>query len=383
MPYYGDIAPSDTIDTKFCTVNTSGVPTVLAGTPAISVYKDNSITQSTAGVTLTVDFDGVVGLNNLRITTSSDGTFYSAGSNFQIVITTGTVGGNSVVGYVVGEFSINFRTALRPTTAGRTLDVTATGGAGVDWANVESQATAVNLSATTVNLVNTATALTTNNDKTGYALSAAGVDALWDEDIVAAHGTADTAGRALRTLDTISDRTNNANLNSLLGVADTAGADVPSQVTDEVWDEARAGHVAAGSFGEGAASVQGNVTGSVASVTGGVGSVTGAVGSVTGAVGSVTGSIGSLAAQAQADVNTQVLDVLNTDTFAEAAQQAPPSTTTLVTKIGYLYKFMRNRVTSSTTEIRVYNDDAITIAHKAAHSDDGTTYDRGEFTTGP
>ena len=39
-------------------------------------------------------------------------------------------------------------------------------------------------------------------------------------------------------------------------------------------------------------SVQGNVTGSVASVTGAVGSVTGAVGSVTGAVGSVTGNIG-------------------------------------------------------------------------------------------
>jgi hypothetical protein len=39
------------------------------------------------------------------------------------------------------------------------------------------------------------------------------------------------------------------------------------------------------------ASVQGNVTGSVASVTGAVGSVTGAVGSVTGAVGSVTAAV--------------------------------------------------------------------------------------------
>lgn len=64
-----------------------------------------------------------------------------------------------------------------------------------------------------------------------------------------------------------------------------------------VWDTARSAHTAAGSFGEGVASVQGNVTGnvagSVASVTGAVGSVTGAVGSVTGAVGSVTaGEIG-------------------------------------------------------------------------------------------
>jgi len=78
-------------------------------------------------------------------------------------------------------------------------------------------------------------------------------------------------------------------------------------IADAVWDEARAGHVAAGSFGEGVASVQGSVTGSVASVTGAVGSVTGAVGSVAGNVdGNVTGSIGSLAAQAKLDVNAEV-----------------------------------------------------------------------------
>ncbi|MBK9952898.1 MAG: hypothetical protein IPP10_15725 [Candidatus Competibacteraceae bacterium] len=44
-----------------------------------------------------------------------------------------------------------------------------------------------------------------------------------------------------------------------------------SAIADAVWDEARSGHTSAGSFGEGAASVQGNVTGSVGSVgTGGI-----------------------------------------------------------------------------------------------------------------
>jgi hypothetical protein len=43
--------------------------------------------------------------------------------------------------------------------------------------------------------------------------------------------------------------------------------DAGDEIADQVWDEARAGHVAGGSFGEGVASVQGNVTGSVASVT--------------------------------------------------------------------------------------------------------------------
>jgi hypothetical protein len=68
-------------------------------------------------------------------------------------------------------------------------------------------------------------------------------------------------------------------------------------IIDKVWDEARAGHVGAGSFGEGVTSVQGNVTGSVASVVGAVG------GNVTG---NVVGTIGDLAAAAKASVNAEV-----------------------------------------------------------------------------
>jgi hypothetical protein len=49
------------------------------------------------------------------------------------------------------------------------------------------------------------------------------------------------------------------------------GGSAPSAATiaDAVWDEARSGHVTAGTFGEGVASVTGNVAGSVASVASG------------------------------------------------------------------------------------------------------------------
>lgn len=57
-----------------------------------------------------------------------------------------------------------------------------------------------------------------------------------------------------------------------------SGGDTSAAIADAVWDEARADHVGAGSFGQGVASVQGNVTGSVGSVSGAVGSVTGNVG---------------------------------------------------------------------------------------------------------
>lgn len=149
-----DYAPSTVVRDKFNTFRPStAVPYTLAGTPALSVYKDNSTTQSTTGVTLTVDFDGVTGLHDYAVDTSADGTFYSAGSSFTVVITTGTVDSVSFVGTIVGRFTLNKQSALRPTTAGRTLDVSAGGEAGVDWANVGSPTTAVNLSGTDIQTV--------------------------------------------------------------------------------------------------------------------------------------------------------------------------------------------------------------------------------------
>lgn len=148
--YIGDITAGKTIRTFFNTRDTDGVPITLGGSGAVSVYKDGGTTESTTGVTLSIDFDGHTGLHMLAVDTAADGTFYSAGSDFECVITTGTVDTISVVGLTVGKFSIANRSALRPTTADRTLDVSAGGEAGVDWANVGSPTTTVGLSGTTV-----------------------------------------------------------------------------------------------------------------------------------------------------------------------------------------------------------------------------------------
>jgi hypothetical protein len=233
MAHLGDFAPTTVIYGKFSTFRPStGATFTLGGTPALSVYKDNSTTQSTTGVTLTADFDAVTGLNHFTIDTSTDGTFYSAGSFFSVVITTGTVDSVSVTGAVVGSFTLNAVSSLRPTTAGRTLDVSATGEAGVDWANVGSPTTVVGLTGTTVK---TATDVETDtadiqtrlpaalvsgrmdssvgamaaNTLTASALAgdaaAEIADAVWDEDIVAAHGTADTAGLFLKDVEAAVD----------------------------------------------------------------------------------------------------------------------------------------------------------------------------------
>jgi uncharacterized protein YjbJ (UPF0337 family) len=115
---------------------------------------------------------------------------------------------------------------LAPTVAARTLDVSAGGEAGIDWANVGSPTTAVNLSATNI-----------------------------DVDQV---------------------------------VASVSGA--VGSVTGAVGSVTGAVGSVTGAVGSVTGNVGGNVVGTVASVVGAVGSVTGNVGgNVTGSVGSVTG----------------------------------------------------------------------------------------------
>lgn len=222
MKHLGDYDASTVIYGKFTTFRpSSGAPFTLAGTPALSVYKDNSTTQSTSGVTLTVDFDSVTGLHHYAIDTSADGAFYAAGSFFDIVITTGTVDSVSVVGTVVASFTIRKDSGLKPTTAGRTLDVTAGGEAGIDWANIGSPTTTVNLSGTTVK---TATDVETDTADIQSRLPAALVS-----------GRIDASVGAMAT-----------------GVMTAAAlaADAAAEIADAVWDEILSGHAVSGSTGE-------------------------------------------------------------------------------------------------------------------------------------
>ena len=150
--YIGDFRVDQTLDVKFTSRSfTTGAPTQLAGSPTVAAYPGNSTTEITAGITLSVDFDGRTGLNNVRVVATS-GNGYATATNYFLVLTAGTVGGVSVVGEVVGAFSIEARSALMPTTAGRLLDVSAGGEAGLDWANIGSPTTVQTLSATTIDV---------------------------------------------------------------------------------------------------------------------------------------------------------------------------------------------------------------------------------------
>jgi hypothetical protein len=271
MAALGDFDLSTVVYGKFTTFRPStGAAFTLGGVPVLSVYKDNSVTQSTTGVTLTADFDSVTGLNHFAIDTSTDGTFYSAGSFFDIVITTGTVDSISVVGAVVASFTIRKNSALKPTTAGRALDVSAGGEAGVDWANVGSPTTALALTGTTIAVTQK---VDVDTIKTNPVVNGG---------TVTFPTTATLASTTNITAGTVTTATNVTTVNGLAAGVITATSIAADAITD--------------------AKVASDVT--IASVTGAVGSVTGAVGSVTGNVGgNVVGSVASVTARVTANTD--------------------------------------------------------------------------------
>lgn len=275
MSYHGDYRAADTVDFFFSTVSTSGVPTTLSGSPVVSVYKSNNTTESTSGVTLTVDFDGRTGCNQVHITTSSDGTFYADGSDFSVVITTGTVGGVSVVGIVVGSFSISNRSALRPTTVGRTLDVAATGEAGLDFDNIHDASgshTLTNIRVPNVTLTDTLTTYTGNTPQTGDSFArigsaGAGLTALGDTRI--AHLDADISSRTKpadtqAAVTTVTNLTNaptsgdftaamKTSLNAAtpaVTVSDKTGFSLSSAGIQAIWDRLTSALTTVGSIGK-------------------------------------------------------------------------------------------------------------------------------------
>lgn len=82
------------------------------------------------------------------------------------------------------------------------------------------------------------------------------------------------------------------------------------------------------------------------------------------------------------DINAEVVDALNVDTYSEPGQGAPTATPTIREMLHYLFKNWRNRKTQTATTFILYADDATTADQKATVANDGTTTSKTEMTTG-
>jgi hypothetical protein len=81
-----------------------------------------------------------------------------------------------------------------------------------------------------------------------------------------------------------------------------------------------------------------------------------------------------------ADVNAQVLDVLNVDTFAEPSS-VPAATASIVAMVHWVYSLSRNKGTQTATTKTLRNDADGADIGSATVSDDGTTFQRTGWTT--
>ena len=108
--HLGELKDGGTHHFSFTTVDATGLPTVFTGSPALRIYKDANTTQTTTGITLAADFNALVGLNMVTLVLTD--AFYVAATDYSVVIEAGTVGGVSVIGYSVAQFSIANRPLL-------------------------------------------------------------------------------------------------------------------------------------------------------------------------------------------------------------------------------------------------------------------------------
>jgi len=93
--------------------------------------------------------------------------------------------------------------------------------------------------------------------------------------------------------------------------------------------------------------------------------------------------LGGMATAMKAEINTEVVDALNVDTYAEPAQGAPLATTSLAAKINYLYKFWRNHKENDGTQTVLYADDTTTVDHIQQTTVTSNTVSLKEWITGP
>lgn len=169
---------------------------------------------------------------------------------------------------------------LQPTVAGRTADVTATGGVGIDWANVENPTAALGLTGTTISTAQVAASVTgnvggnvtgsvgsvaTGGIVAGSIASDAFTAAKFATDVTTELQTGLATATNLATVDTVVDaiKVTTDKLDdtleddagtfrfsaNALEQAPTGSGESLSAIADAVWDEALSGHATGGSTG--------------------------------------------------------------------------------------------------------------------------------------
>ncbi len=109
--YLGDYAASSTIYFLWSTNAADGSSSSRGPSTdgTVRIYKDADVTFSVAGIADIEDFDSITGIHSIAIDTSSDTDFYSAATDFEVVIVDLEVDGVQNINAVLAHFSITNR----------------------------------------------------------------------------------------------------------------------------------------------------------------------------------------------------------------------------------------------------------------------------------
>jgi hypothetical protein len=377
VAFYGDYDTTETVNIPFNTFssdNPSASVTVSDLVAAdIEIHKDGSTTQraSDNGVTVSINFDSVTGNHMVHIDLSdnSDAGYYANGSRYAVRIEGATVDGGTINAWV-GAFSIGC--TLRPTTAGAKLDVSATGEAGLDFDNINDATGAHTLTNITVPVVTDV-----SNEVTADVTKISGdSDAANNLELALENGTAgyiasdmkylDGGAQSATDLKDFADAGYDPGTNKVQGVVltdtcttntDMRGTDGANTTVPDAAGTAAALHTTT----DGKIDVVDGIVDDILVDTAEIGAA----------------GIGLTAIPWNSDwdveVNSQVSDVLKTDTIAEMTQGIPPTTPTFQQAIMYGYMALTKDLNDDGSSKDFYNN-AGTVIWKKALSDDGTDY---------
>ena len=259
---------------------------------------------------------------------------------------------------------------LYSTTEGRALDVTATGAAGIDWANVENPTTVLNLSQTDIQLVDTATV------NTDFATWSAGITLLAEWLGIlggkqAGDATAQAEMRATGAGSGTIDPTTDSG-EAVRDRGDSAWTTATGFSTHAATDIVSAGAITTLS----GAVVNVDLVDVLATYTGNT-LQTGDSFARIGVAGASLSDLGGMSTAMKGEVNTEVVDVLRTDTATELAA-TPAASPGLHTMVQFVYMSARNKLTS-TASASTINNSAGSAIGTSVDSDDTTTFTRGKF----
>ena len=84
-----------------------------------------------------------------------------------------------------------------------------------------------------------------------------------------------------------------------------------------------------------------------------------------------------------AEVNAEVVDVMDTDTITLPGQEAPSNTPTITGVLGWVHKMLRNKKDNDGSTTQLYDDAGTTVDAKFTTTESGGTVTTGEIVSGP